>query len=268
MSEPDDYELDQLSGSSSGSPTYVDAKQYVAPGTGFQAGIGYFAFPFIVLISVAASYGIALIFWLIAAVTRSATEKKNEALLRGSSLKIDDDQFPGIYERASRIAEQLGMSEAPDVYVYESNEQNAMAMKIGAKHTVLLIDDIVYGALATKNPKVLDFFIAHELAHHVLGHTKMLRGVIRQANKRLSRLDEFSCDAVAAAVVNDKKTSYDAMALLISGPQLFKSVNTKSVVDQAMECAENKYSLKAERSLTHPLPLRRLARLIDPSVKP
>ena len=140
-------------------------------------------------------------------------------------------------------------------------------MKVGRKHMVVLFDDIVFGALATKNPQVLDFFIAHELAHHKLGHTGLIRGALSQANKRLSRLDEFSCDAIAAHVVGEK-AAFDAFALLVAGPQLFSKINTQSIVEQAVEVGQNKHSKKAEAMLTHPLPLRRLARIINPKLKP
>ena len=84
-----------------------------------------------------------------------------------------------------------------------------------------------------------------------------------RAFKKLSRLDEFSCDAVANALVADPKISARAMALLTVGPQLMSYLNFDSLMQQAREVDSDKYSKKAERHLTHPLLLRRLSRFIS-----
>ncbi len=241
---------------------------YVAPGTGYQVAVAYGILVVIGLVSVVITYGIALIVWPITLITLQWNAKKQEALLRGSCVLVDDDQFPEIRERAVAIAGQLSLREVPDVYIMESNQQNAAAAKVGAKHIVILIDDIVHGAYTTGNPAVLDFYLAHELAHHAFGHTGFVRSRLSQASKSLSRLDEFSCDAVAAAVVGNTKTSVQAMSLLLTGPQLLPKMNLKSILDQAKQVAQDKNSRKAEKSLSHPLVLRRLARVLDPTLKP
>ncbi|QDS89934.1 heat shock protein HtpX [Rosistilla ulvae] len=243
----------------------VKPKEHVARGTGLHAMIGWLLFgivgPILILLSIVGTYGIALIAWLIALVKYNQRAKKAEAVLMGNGVKVAPDQFPAIYASVARMAGQLELKSLPDVYIIESNEQNAFALKIGSKHNIVLIDDIVYGALDNDKPEILDFIIGHELAHHALGHTGLIRGTISNHYKPLSRLDEFSCDAVAVAMLQDATPGLDAMTLLAVGPRLFPRVDKGSFAKQAEQVMQNKYSKKAESAMSHPLLLRRYGAL-------
>ena len=243
----------------------IDAKQYVAPGTGLHSFIGWSLLvifgPFLFIVLTIASYGILLIALLIAGLTYFNRVQKLKAKLRGSALRLDECQFPDIHRSAVAMSERLGLSECPEIYIVEDNHQNAFALKKGSKRFVILIDDIVFGALATGNSGALDFILGHELAHHALGHTSFFRAMIRSKYLPLSRLDELSCDGVAHALVGDKTAARDALALLLVGPQLFQSVNKEALDRQAREVSEDKNTKKVERQLSHPLLLRRYARL-------
>ena len=246
--------------------TQIDARQYVAPGTGTHTFIGYTIFfiitPILIIATVLATAGVALIAWAIAGLFYFSRIKKARAALRGSALRIDQTQFPAIHETTCELCARLGLSEPPEVYIVEDNQQNAFALKHGAKKYVVLIDDIVHGALSTGKDKVLAFIVGHELAHHALGHTNWLRAVVSSSYKPLSRLDEFSCDAVAHALTGDPTAAKDALALLLVGPHLFRSIDRAALDQQARQVAADKYSARAERALTHPLLLRRYARVL------
>ncbi len=109
----------------------------------------------------------------------------------------------------------------------------------------MLIDDVVWGAAATKNPKILAFVIAHELAHHALGHMGFFRRRIAEMQKGLSRCDEFSCDAVAAQLLQDAAACKEGLCLLLVGPHLFSQVNTIELEKQSLEVRNDKYTKKA-----------------------
>jgi hypothetical protein len=81
--------------------------------------------------------------------------------------------------------------------------------------------------------------------------------------KWLSRLDEFSCDAVANQVVGDPSISAKALTVMLAGPQMLPYVNTRQLVEQAREVEADKKLKKAEKHLTHPLLLRRLLRFVN-----
>jgi len=243
----------------------VDAKQYIAPGTGFHTFVGWSLLlifgPILFIALTLVSYGIFLIALIIAGLTYFTRVKHMKAKLRGSALQVDESQFPEIHRSALAMSERLGLSECPEIYIVEDNHQNAFAVKKGSKRYIVLVDGIVFGAMATGNANALDFILGHELAHHALGHTSFFRSMIRSKYLPLSRLDELSCDGVAHALVGDKTAARDALALLLVGPQLFKSVNKEALDRQAREVIEDKYTKKVERKLSHPLLLHRYARL-------
>jgi len=245
--------------------TRINPKAYIAPGTGLHSAIGWILLlvigPIVVLYTLVATFGLALIAWIVLGLLYTVRIKKERARIRGSAVRVDTKQFPDIYNAARNMAESLGMAECPEVYIVEDNQQNAWAIKHGSKKFVVLIDDIVYGAQATGNTKALEFIIGHELAHHALGHTGILRGLVRKYYLPLARLDEFSCDAVANALVGDTKAARDALALLLVGPQLFKQLDLQALDQQASEVVADRYSKKSETRLTHPLLLRRYARV-------
>lgn len=245
----------------------VDAREHVAPGTAFHATIGNLlttvGLPLGALVFVIVTYGVGLIIGLIALAMWKTNERRNEALLRGSALTVSETQFPEVHKIALEQAERLGLPSVPEVFILETSEQNAAALKYGQKHFVVLFDEVVFGALATGNPESLSFIVGHELAHHALGHTGLFRGQARQFWKPLSRLDEYSCDAVANALCGNLKAGRDALILLLIGPQLFKKVNRDALDAQAREVIANKYTKQAEKKLSHPLLLSRYAKLIE-----
>jgi len=79
---------------------------------------------------------------------------------------------------------------------------------------VLLTDDMIHGCLASGRPQALAFIIGHELAHIALNHNGVFRSWMAQQMKKLGRLDEYSADAVATALVGDKMVAYHGLLLL------------------------------------------------------
>ncbi|QEL17049.1 M48 family metallopeptidase [Limnoglobus roseus] len=242
----------------------IDPRDYVEPGTGLHQTIGYILFFLTTgigaIVFAASTFGIGLIVMAVGFIFYLLRRRVALAQLRGSALRIGPKQFPEIYEYVADLSEALDM-DPPDVYLVESNQQNAFAVRIGAKQNVVLFDDIVHGSRLTKNPDVLRFIIAHELAHHALGHTGLIRSQISMLYRPLARLDELSCDAVGAALVGFD-AGRDALSLLLVGPQLFAEVSRPSLERQAIQVEEDRLTKKAERQLFYPLMLRRIARMI------
>ncbi len=236
----------------------VHAKSHVAAGTGLWKTLAVFVAVVGGLLTVASTLGVALLLVPIALIVDWLQRARVLALLRGSNLEVGPRQLPQIYECARVYSERLGLTKVPDIYVAESNVLNAVAFRIGARRSIVLADDVVWGALHAENPKVLSFIIAHELAHHALGHTSAFHTYVRNIMRPLSRLDELSADAVALQLVGNRQVAYDALTLLTVGPQLMQFINRQELMSQAMRVEEDKQTLKAERHLTHPLLLRRL----------
>ena len=240
--------------------TTIDTRKCIEPGTQAQVAWGYVVMAIAVLAGGLFSYGILWLVLLLTPLIDFFNRKKQTALLRGSGLEVGPHQFPEIYQCAVTQARRLGMDVPPAIYVVEGNVINAAAARIGGRKVIVLIDDVVDACLRSGEPRALAFILGHEMAHHALGHSSLLRASLAKYNKKLSRLDEFSCDAVARQLVGDSRIAATALTTLLTGPQLLKFVNLNQLLTQASDVAKDKNSVKAERNLTHPLILRRIQR--------
>lgn len=237
----------------------VAAASHRAAGTGFWLTLAYGALTFLVI----ASLGITLLGLALGWVVDHVFSRRILARLRGSSLQVGQNQLSEIDQCVRNFARRLSMTEPPMVLVAEASELNAIALRIGKRKCILLLDDVIWGAVDYGLPDALRFVIAHELAHHALGHTGALRSYLRIVVPRLSRLDELSADAVALQLVGTREAAHEGLMMLTVGPQLLKYINREQLLRQASEVSRDKATQKAERPLTHPLLLRRLQTLCE-----
>jgi Zn-dependent protease with chaperone function len=240
----------------------VDASRCVENGTGSTVLGGYIVTILGIIVGGIATMGLALLALIIAPIADYFNRKKTMALLRGSGIEVGPHQLPELYACAISYAQRLGLKAPPEIFIIEGNVMNAAAMKIGGRKVIVLIDDVVDACLRSGDPQTLAFILGHEMAHHALGHTGFLRSIVKQYFKKLSRLDEFSADAVANELVGNPQVSARALTTLVSGPQLLPYVNLAQLRTQALDVGSDKNAIKAERRLTHPLILRRIQRFL------
>ncbi|MBA4387709.1 MAG: hypothetical protein C0404_06990 [Verrucomicrobia bacterium] len=240
----------------------IDANEYIEPGTGLATFGAFFVAAIGTLLGIFVSSGILLVMLLFYPLFAWYLRKKATALIHGSGVHVGEDQFPEIHRCVEDFKARLDLKRDVDVYVVEDNVVNALAVKYGKKNVVLLTDDLIHGCLASGQPHALAFIIGHELAHISLNHTGVFRSWMSKHMKKLGRLDEYSADSIAAALVGDKSRAFNGLLILTVGYTLLKHVNIESIVRQAREVEMNKYSKKAERGLTHPLLLNRLLRVL------
>lgn len=236
----------------------VDPRSMIEPGTGLWVGLGYTVLGILMLVLAATLYG--LILAVAGPIVDWFNRKKVMALLRGSTLEVGPEQMPELHRCAVTFAQRLGMSRVPDIFIVEDNTINAFAHRVAGRKVIILNDDVVDACLRSGEPRTLSFVLGHELAHHALGHTGFFRALIGRHIKRLSRLDELSCDAVAGFLVGNPGISARAIVTLLTGPQLLPYVNLNKLNQQAAEIVSDPNARKAERYLTHPMLLRRLHR--------
>ena len=98
-----------------------------------------------------------------------------------------------------------------------------------------------------------------------LKHGGIVHSTIAQAYKKLSRLDEYTCDRIGRKLVGDPAIAQQGLVLLTVGHHLLRFVNPQELLNQANEVAANKQSKKAEKKLTHPLLFHRIHRIITES---
>lgn len=240
----------------------VDPHKYVEPGTAAAKMLAVLCALVALFILALTTWGVGLLLLPIGWLIDYFNRKKAMALLRGSAIEVGPDQFPEIHACAADFAARLGMKELPAIYIVEGNMLNAAAARIGTRQVITLIDDVVDACLRSGEPRTLSFILGHEMAHHALGHTSRWQSMLSMSFKKLSRLNELSCDAVAAALVGDRSVSAQAIVVLLTGPQLVQYVNINALLEQAASVAADKSTLHAERRLSHPLLLRRLKRLL------
>ena len=240
----------------------VIAKQYVEPGTRSAVILGFVGAVLGMVFAIVLSYGVLLVAALIYWLSAWHIKKKATALIHGSGVHVSEDQFPEIHQCVTTLKARLDLQTDVEVYIVEAKAINASAAKYGRKNVVLLTDELIRGCLASGHPQALSFVIAHELAHIALNHTGAFRSWMARSSKKLGRLNEHSADSVAMALMGDKSISFHGILLLTVGSALLPYVNLASIARQAQEVAANKYSKKAEDTLTHPLLLNRLQRIL------
>lgn len=241
----------------------VDASQHVVSGTGLYTTLGYLVAAVIIAVLTFASMGGFLVLLAVGAIIGWFQARKVRALIRGSGVQVSARQLPEIHHMVESFSRRLGLSAVPEVYIVEENVQNGFAVKLGKKNLILLTDDMVWGALQSRDPRALGFVLGHELAHIALNHTGAIRSAIRAAFRPLARADELSSDNVAAQLVADPRIAIHGLSLLLVGPQLLPYINEEALLQQAREVHADGLTLKAERVLSHPLLLRRIGNLMQ-----
>ena len=240
----------------------VDPRQCIEKGTGGALFGAFCAAILGTLFGILVTYGIALIVLLLSPLFAWYMNRKAVALIHGSGIKVDSEQFPAIHDCTVNFAQRLGVTKPVDVYIVDDNVANALAVRYGKKNIVLLTDELIKGCLHSGIPTALSYVIGHEMGHIALKHNGIFRSWMRMHLKKLGRLDEYSADKVALSLVGDKNAAFYGLLMLTVGYSLLAYVNPQRVVTQAQEVAADKYSKKAERPLTHPLLLNRLHRIL------
>jgi Zn-dependent protease with chaperone function len=239
--------------------TPVNPKGFLAEKTGRYTAIAWFLLIAGAIVGTLATYGVLLLAVIISPLIDMLRWRKVHAQIRGSGIQIAPDQLGFIQKCVTDFAARLGMHKAPEVFVVEDSLLNGVAMKLGTKDVIMLTDDVIWGTLHSGDPRSLGFVIGHEMAHIAFGHTKTIPSLLSNAFKPLARVNEFTADNIALALVNDPKVAVHGLTVLTVGPQLLPYVNDQALLSQAREMAFDKNAIKAERKLRHPLLLRRIA---------
>ncbi len=246
--------------------TTVDLKACVEPGTAFAVTMATVVGAISMFFLVLATYGVLLVAGVVALLFGWYFDRRSMALIRGSGVHIGPKQLPEIHRATAAIANRLGLKQAPEVFLVEDSVINAAAVKLGKKQVVLLTDDLIEACLRTNNPDALVFVLGHELGHMALGHNGRWRAYIGRIFKKLSRLDEYSADRVGTAVAGNRSVAAQGLLIMTAGPHMLPFINVPELAQQAREVKADSYSVKAEKTLTHPLLLHRLQRVLSDAV--
>lgn len=154
-------------------------------------------------------------------------ESYRAARLRASAIRIDAAQLPEIYARYTNLSRAVGLTSAPTLYV--TNGAGAMTSLSNGGRTPLIVvsSDVLDLFYIHQDANTLDFVLAHELAHHRLGHTAPLRrliGIVPRLlvlpGRALSRAEAYSADRLALCVA----ANADGICALNAGKHTYLEV--------------------------------------------
>lgn len=184
--------------------------------------------------------------------------------LRGNAVRVSADQFPDVHEITQRLAREMGMAAAPDVYILQAGGMlNAFATRFLGRNFVVLYSDIVELARERGEP-ALSFVICHELAHHHRKHTArhllLLPSLwVPLLGMAYSRACEYTCDAFGARYCG--RGAVDGLMVLAAGKGLYREVNVEAFARQAYT-EDGFFTWLAEKLSTHPNLPKRVAHVV------
>lgn len=166
-----------------------------------------------------------LIFYLIfIAITGWVAQQLAMAQVFGHCVQLSPRQFPELYSIAYDVASKMELRELPQVFIMESREVNAFALRFVSKKYVFLTGSVMDIMLAANRYDEIRFIIGHEFAHHALGHTNPWINLLLLPSKFIpflggaySRACELSCDRVAFILCNYSMDAVHALANLATG---------------------------------------------------
>ena len=211
-------------------------------------------------------------------------ERALRAAALGASVRLGQEQLPQIWVLHRQCFNALDLESVPDLYMTQFPIANAAT--IGIDRPVVVLNSELVRLLDDDGRRSV---LAHEAAHvhsgHVLYQTALLILLRIGSSARLPLLAglplmaiqlallewfrgaELSCDRAAALVTRDPLAVCRAL-MVISAGEAAEDLNLDAFIAQAMDYEEGKGLEKLTRllqdlQLTHPMPVRRVRRLLE-----
>jgi len=183
------------------------------------------------------------------------------ASIRRNGVRLSEQQFPDIYQKAVNLAQKMGLEKMPAIYVMESmGILNAFATRFFGKNMVVLYSEI-FDMVEDNREDEMMFVLAHEFAHlkrrHVLVHMLLLPAMfVPFLGEAYLRACEYTCDRYAAYYVGNVEAAKEALAVLAIGKKLSAKMNKEAYVQQIAE-ESGFFAWLSEKLSSHPhLPKR------------
>lgn len=181
--------------------------------------------------------------------------------VRRNGVKLSEEQFPELYQKAVAVAKDMGLSKIPDIYVMESEGVlNAFATRFFMKDMVVLYSGI-FDLIERHGEKEVLFVLAHEFAHlkrkHVLISLLILPALwVPFLGNAYLRACEYTCDRYAAYYIQSLEAATNGLLMLAIGKELYARVNHEAYMRQ-LKTESGFFIWFNEKMSTHPhLPKR------------
>jgi len=139
----------------------------------------------------------------------------------GNMILLGPQQFPDLYDMVVAGSKELGFSQTPKAFLYNSNGLfNAFARRILGGKFVFLTSALV----EANSDEQVKFVIGHELGHHAAGHLNPWLNFLRAPSQAVpflgaaySRSREYTCDSIGAYLSKDLTASRSSLQMLGCG---------------------------------------------------
>ena len=183
--------------------------------------------------------GLLLVYLLLGFIGYLFVQSAFITYLRGSGVKISNQQHPELYAQFKDCCRVLGIEKEPDLYILNADGfLNALATRFLRKRYVVLFSSIV-DALEKRSAGVR-FYIGHELGHIARGHltqgTLLFPGsILPIIGPAYSRAKEYTCDLYGLKCCLNTEDAAIAMSVLARGPDHWSKLNLNDFAAQSSE---------------------------------
>lgn len=184
-----------------------------------------------------------------------------------NGIEITNEQLPEIYNMYYDLAIQMGFNtkklKIPRLYLINGNGvMNAFASKCTLRKRYIVIhSDLLDLAYKFDEKNLIKFILAHELGHHLCGHTNIWRSIYTTflkplfLDKSLTRTQEYTADRVALYYAPEGAMS---MIYLFSGKYMGSKIDLESYFN-SIDLHKDNVWLKLNNFLSdHPVGFRRM----------
>lgn len=156
--------------------------------------------------------------------------------LKGSGVRITEDQYPDLHAKLLKNCEKIGITKVPEAYLLRTDFFNALATRFRGRDFLVLFTDVV-DALDDR-PGAIDFYIGHELGHihrkHLSWKTFLMpASVLPLLGSALRRAEEYTCDRYGVACCESEEDTKAALAAIAAGDTRWKTINVDAYLRQA-----------------------------------
>lgn len=158
------------------------------------------------------------------------------AKAKANAIRVGPEQLPQLWDMYQDLGRRMDMPRLPKLYVTNGNGVvNAYALSCNRRHKYIVLHAETVIEMK-RDPSIVEFVLAHELAHHKLGHVSLWRlaiglipNVLVPLGKSASRAQEYSADRVALKLCGHHQGT---MNLLAVGPWMVQDVNPEAWLEQ------------------------------------
>jgi len=198
-----------------------------------------FAFPvaLVVLLYVVLTLGMLLFFIGFVLAMKHIVQLFALAYIKTNAIEVTADQHPAYHAMNQNFSSRLGIA-PPTIYIIRESVFNAFAARIAGQRVVVMFSEAVDALIEGGGSRDVAFLLAHELAHHGLGHLDHVEKFVMMGNWFFwvglwySRCREASCDRVALALTRDRDLCKRAVVNMTIGTHLAKSTSVDAAIAQ------------------------------------